>query len=320
MKAHRNVKAACTLVELMASRRTVQAGYTLVELLTSMAILGVMLGVLFSVFDNVQKAWLQGENRVETFTQARAALDYMSRELAEAMVNTNSLQFFGTNTAVAFIVPSDDQLGGTVDLAEIVYRLSQPSAHAQITPQYFGDPFTNTVPPYSLMRRYTPYSETQVNCRNYGLGTPCAGIPWDFYSNLIPDNWMETAPKNRVSTLAENIVSLNFTFVSTNGTQYPFWNSTYQLGVWGNELPNNGIPRDSMTVNGLHGIGCAYFMTNHAPAHVIITLQAIDSRTAARLSAIAPGGVTNSANINSFTNTLNQAIQVFTTSVAIPNQ
>jgi prepilin-type N-terminal cleavage/methylation domain-containing protein len=96
-------------------------GYTLVELLTSMAILGVMLGVLFSVFDNVQKAWLQGENRVETFTQARAILDLMSRELSQAIA-ANGITFHGETNRVFFVAPVANNPSDQADLCQVGYE------------------------------------------------------------------------------------------------------------------------------------------------------------------------------------------------------
>lgn len=106
---------------LLTSRRVSRAGYTLVELLTSMAILGVMLGVLFSVFDNVQKAWLQGENRVETFTQARAILDLMSRELSQAIA-TNGIAFHGETNRVFFAAPVSSNPSDQADLSMVGYE------------------------------------------------------------------------------------------------------------------------------------------------------------------------------------------------------
>jgi hypothetical protein len=51
----------------------------------------------------------------------------------------------------------------------------------------------------------------------------------------------------------------------------------------------------------------------------IITLEAVDSRTATRLQALtSSNGAVN--NLGAFTNMLNQAVQTFTTFVAIPNQ
>jgi prepilin-type N-terminal cleavage/methylation domain-containing protein len=311
----------------MKHRENTKAAFTLIEMMASVAILGMMMFLLFAAFNQTSKAWLQGESRVETFSSARAALDYMSRELAQAMVNTNALQFFGTNTAVAFIAPAGDNYGARVDMAEVVYRLSQPSA-ANVSQPPTADPggfFTNSIAPYRLVRRFTPYSDIppSLACYDYGQMQPtCSGSgnPWDFYSY---NNWMETSAYTNTAVLAENIVSLNFTFVTTNGIQYPFWNSTTESLIWNHELPNNGIPYNTMDVYGNIGSGCALHMTNHAPAGVVITIGAVDSRTAIRLQAIAQGITppgTNASNVGPFTNTLNQAVQFFTTFVAIPNQ
>jgi prepilin-type N-terminal cleavage/methylation domain-containing protein len=299
--------------------RHTKAAFTLIELMASMAILGVMTFLLFSAFDQTSKAWLQGESRVETYSSARAALDYMSRELAQAVVNTNAFQFFGTSNAVAFIVSSSDNLTDAVDVAEIVYRLNQISASAANTnAAYPGDPFTNNAPPYKLMRRSSVYSIAPNECWDYGQNQSCS-FAWDFYSN--PLNWMETSQSNRVGVLAENIMSLTFQYVSANDLQNPYnqWNSTNVVNVWKYELPNNGLPNNILDIN-----GDALSYTNmiyHAPAGVYITIGAIDSRTAARLQAIAPNG-TNVPNVNigAYTNTLNQAERFFTTFVEIPNQ
>ncbi len=210
--------------------------------------------------------------------------------------------------------------GETVDVAEVVYRLSQPPAAnpGAIDPGGF---FTNAVPPYRLIRRYTPYSETQADCWNYGLGNnTCPSIPWDFY--LGNANWMETAPTNRTGVLAENIMSLTFTYVSAvTNFQYNYWNSTNVLNIWSHELGPNVLPYNNPDINNDPNSNGALYMTNHAPAGVYITIGAIDSHTAIRLQAIAPNG-TNVPNVNigAYTNTLNQAEKFFTTFVEIPNQ
>ncbi len=311
----------------MKPSRNTNAGFTLVELMASITILGVMTFLLFSAFDQTSKAWLQGESRVETFSSARVALDYMSRELAQAMVNSNNLQFFGTTNAVAFIAPSDDRAGDPVDLAEVVYRLNQIPASAVATNApflYLSDPFTNNAPPYKLIRRSSVYSTVQLgDCWDYGKNSPCSAA-WDFYYPNPPPadrNWMETSQTNRVGTLAENIMSLTFTYVSTNGLQYDYWNSTNVWNIWNNELGLNVLPYNSPDISTNPGSFGAQYMTNHAPAGVYITIGAIDSRTATRLQAIAPNG-TNVPNVNigAYTNTLNQAERFFTTFVEIPSQ
>jgi len=107
-------------------------GFTLLELLTSMAILGVMIALLFEVFGQATRAWLQGENRVETFTQGRAILDFMSRDLSQAIANSN-VTFMGTETNVAFITAAANDSSG-VDLEEVIYFRSGTSLVRQAIP------------------------------------------------------------------------------------------------------------------------------------------------------------------------------------------
>ena len=300
----------------MKPSRNTNAGFTLVELMASITILAVMTFLLFSAFDQTSKAWLQGESRVETFTNARAALDYMSRELAQAMVNSNNFQFFGTTNAVAFIAPSDDRAGDPVDVAEVVYRLNQIPASTVITnAAYPGDPFTNNAPPYKLIRRSSVYSTTANDCWDYGRNTPCVGAnaAWDFYYPNTP-NWMQTSQTNRVGVLAENIMSLTFTYVSTNGFQYNYWNSTNVPNIWNNELGPNILPYNNMDIDNYPPSAGALYMTNRAPAGVYITIGAIDSRTATKLASL---GTTTGSAWNTITN---QAMKFFTTFVEIPNQ
>ncbi|MGD0059349.1 MAG: prepilin-type N-terminal cleavage/methylation domain-containing protein [Verrucomicrobiia bacterium] len=296
-----------------------KAAFTLIELLASMTILGVMTFLLFSAFDQTSKAWLQGESRVETYSSARAALDYMSRELAQAMVNSNSFQFFGTTNSVAFIAPSDDRAGDPVDMAEVVYRLSQPPPLVlNPSPLYPSNPFTNTAPPYKLIRRSSVYSTVANNdCWDFGKDTPCSGglnAAWDFYYPTPPPatrNWMETSQTNRVGVLAENIMSLTFQYVSAvTNFQFSYWNSTNVANIWNNELPNGGIP---YRVN-LNGTDDPLYMTNHAPAGVIIQIGVVDNRTAIKLANL---GTTSGPIWNT---TTNQGTKFFTTFVEIPNQ
>jgi type II secretory pathway pseudopilin PulG len=105
-------------------RPTNTIGFTLIELVTSMAILGLMMIVLFSVFDQVNKAWLQGENRVETFTDARAVLDLMSRELSQAIA-TNNIMFYGGSNSVSFVAPVNSNPQNLSDLCGVGYDFEQ---------------------------------------------------------------------------------------------------------------------------------------------------------------------------------------------------
>src|ERR1017187_5655727 len=105
----------------MKSPRNTEGGFTLLELLAAMAILAVMVAMLFAAFSQASRAWLMAENRVETFTQARSALDLLSRELSQAIATTN-ISFLGSTTNVAFIAPISSDPGDLVDLEEVVYQ------------------------------------------------------------------------------------------------------------------------------------------------------------------------------------------------------
>jgi hypothetical protein len=248
-----------------------------------MAILGVMVVMLFAAFDQASRSWLQAENRVETYTQARAALDYMTRELSQAMVNSN-LQFLATTNALAFIAPVNTGTNA-VDLMEVVYVLSNSS------------PFT-----YSLVRRASAYGSSA--CMNYGTKPPssCGGSPWDFYSTTPNPNWPETSDPNRTTDLADNITSLQFTLYDTNGNAFVYWNSTPNpTGTsWGHENP--GLPSGIVSPTML--------MTNRAPGGVEIQIYAIDARATNRLQS--------GMSIGAATNIINQAQQSFSTFVSIP--
>ncbi|HTS19673.1 MAG TPA: prepilin-type N-terminal cleavage/methylation domain-containing protein [Verrucomicrobiae bacterium] len=98
-----------------------RAGFTLIEMLTSIAILGVMFAMLYSVFEQVNRAWLLGENRVETFTTTRAALDLMSRELSQAIA-TNGIVFHGDTNNVFFVAPVSVNSADQADLCQVGYE------------------------------------------------------------------------------------------------------------------------------------------------------------------------------------------------------
>ncbi len=312
----RVLRFGCRKPDIAAARAaSASLGFTLLELLVAMAILGLMVAMLFAAFGQASRGWLQAENRVETFTQARAALDYMSKELSQAMASTN-VPFLATTNSLAFVAPVSTDPADGADIEEVVYRLSSNDAFTSPDPSGF---FVDLNPPFKLIRRVSPYIFT--TCQNYYLnGSPCSPLdPWDFYGSV---NWPETSDSTRTAIVAENILSLEFTLFSTNGVPYPYWNSTENRGSppgavnsyppWQNELPP-GIGYNNMDVNGGPGSGCALHMTNRAPAAVQIVIGAVDSRAAARLKAVPFGSA-------AWKSIAKQATQYFTTYVSIPNR
>lgn len=300
------------------------SGFTLIELLTSLAILAILSSLLFAAFSQASKAWLLGESRVETFTQARAALDFMSRELSQAIVNP-SVSFLGTNYAVAFVAPVANGPGDDVDIEEVVYRLSDSSAFTGA-----GDPsqvFVDSRPPMRLVRRISanrsinPVSTPPAYCQQYygpGLALPLADA-WNFYFDLY--NWPETSDPTRTAVLADRILSLQFTFIATNGFEYLYWNSIKNANAraWRNEInplagPRSGIGYDEpawRTPFAVIGSNGAEFMSNRPPAIVTISIEVVDARTIARLNSVPYPSTT-------WQNIRRESSRFFTTSVSIP--
>ena len=60
------------------------AAFTLVELLISVALVALLSAMLFSILDATSKLWQNNEARVDSYREARAALNFIARELSSA--------------------------------------------------------------------------------------------------------------------------------------------------------------------------------------------------------------------------------------------
>jgi len=173
-----------------------------------MAILGVMMVVLFSVFDEINKAWLQGENRVETFTQARAVLDLMSRELSQAIAT--NIAFYGDAKHVYFVAPVNTGPTNMADLCEVGYEFEQV------------DPHNSKNLTLKLTRRLI--APTPQNCVNFPTSpwNPYAATPWwnSFFNGVTvqPINLLTESS----TALASNCVfDFYFEYYDQNGALLP---------------------------------------------------------------------------------------------------
>jgi prepilin-type N-terminal cleavage/methylation domain-containing protein len=213
------------------------AGFTLIELLASMAILGLIVIMLFGVFQQTSKAWLGGEKHVEIFAETRAVLDLMSRELSQAVAN-QKITFHGDLHEVYFVAPLDtDPLNNHADLCEVGYKYIQGAA-----PNY----------KWRIIRRIT--EPTTANIAPTGF--------WDFYPN--PATWWDdnanlarSFDANQDATLADGSV-LNF--------ELDYRDATGALLA---------VPYDSQA----HG--------DRLPAAIMISMDIVDSRTAAKLRLVS---------------------------------
>jgi type II secretory pathway pseudopilin PulG len=65
-------------------------GFTIAELLIAIVVTLILVGILFRVFAAAASQWQTADQRIDTFRDARAALQIISRDLSRADVNGNS--------------------------------------------------------------------------------------------------------------------------------------------------------------------------------------------------------------------------------------
>jgi prepilin-type N-terminal cleavage/methylation domain-containing protein len=237
--------------------RESRAAFTLTEILVSMAILGLIMVVLFGIFEQVNKAWLTSESRVETFTQARAILDLMSRELSQA-VATQKITFRGEANKVYFIAPVNTNPANQADLCEVGYEFESTDLPGK--------------PTLKITRRLTQPTPLNIGAGGY----------WDFYAN--PAAWwaVTSFDPSTEAVLATNcILNLQFQYLKKDGTLFP---TPYQ----------------------------SQFHLNSLPYAIAIYVDAVDSRTAARLRLVPNVGT-------AWQPITNSTLRSFSTIVYLPN-
>ena len=85
-------------------RRTggLPAAFTLIEVLVAMTVLSVMVLMVANIFQSSSAAWNIGTQKADMNTAARAALDFMARELACAVAGPIETVAVGANSALKF--------------------------------------------------------------------------------------------------------------------------------------------------------------------------------------------------------------------------
>jgi len=83
MRAEKN-----TAEELGTKMKIYHTGFTLIEILVSMSVLMVIVIMVTNMFRNASEAWDTGTQRAEMNTSARAAVEYIARELSCAMAGS----------------------------------------------------------------------------------------------------------------------------------------------------------------------------------------------------------------------------------------
>ena len=70
------------------TRKPSRSGFSLLELITSISILAIILLVVFNITNETSKTWKRSTAKIEQFQSARRAFESISRNLAQATLNT----------------------------------------------------------------------------------------------------------------------------------------------------------------------------------------------------------------------------------------
>lgn len=178
------------------------AAFTLVEILVAVAILAVLVVLLASLLGGVSRAWVSGEQQVETFQDGRAILNLMSRELAQAVISPRLQMAQDVN------LPSN--ASERVGASNLFWQanLNSTTAGNLCEVGYFLD--SN----FRLMRFFVPPTDA-TNYQIFSSAPSDIAAPWT--------GVVGTATLN--TTVSSNVIALWIRCFDANGDPIP-WSST----------------------------------------------------------------------------------------------
>ncbi len=170
------------------------AAFTILEILVAVAVLGMLLVLLLNIVQSAATLWRNSENRMETYREARAAMQVISRDLNNLLPSTNTTHFIFSTNQLAFLalMPRDSQLDTSLgDVCTVGYLF----AYDNKSPVAADDGRQS----YNLYRYFVESNDTFTNLSQG--------------SDLFPDFDPST---NRSEILARNIASFKVNYFTTN--------------------------------------------------------------------------------------------------------
>lgn len=98
----------------------------MLELLVAMAVFSLLIVMLMGMVDSGTKLWRDNENRVDSYREARAAINMMSRDLRNTLPATNS-GYFLINTNAFTKIPGSEVQRDTNSAGAVFFLSVQPS-------------------------------------------------------------------------------------------------------------------------------------------------------------------------------------------------
>lgn len=243
-----------------------------------MAVLAVMMAFMFTLVANSLRVWESGVRQIEAVQAARIGLDRIADELLFSMSQSADVLRDGGSTITNIIpftavVPSGSTAAPVpADNASIV---SMPPMSAQL---YAVSPVMDP------LAAHGPFTEVGYYCSYNRDTNPYAGMSPRSYYLMWHRPTGQQEPKHDV--YFRGSVSTNWFAGSDNGAgiggnRWPLVDNCYNMRL---QFASNSAAGLQFTNN--------WPATNSLPAGVLVTLSVFDSKTAARLRQLRPGGLT----------------------------
>jgi prepilin-type N-terminal cleavage/methylation domain-containing protein len=253
-------------VRVLGKNRSPAPGFTLAEILIAVAVLTVLVLLLTSLASGVNKAWVIGEQRVQSFQDGRAILDLMSRELSQAVISP-SLQLV-TNPSLSGTAGNANELQYSDSIFWQAPGQSTTSGNISEIGYYLTSSFR-------MQRFYVPPTDSS----NYKI---FAAAPSDTTA-LWATDYVGNSALN--SPLSDGVLGFWVRCLDSNGESIPWVPS-------GAPIHFNSAARFQPAVPSQSG-SFKYTSTSTVQAHLLptsveLTIITLDSKTLQRVRSTIP--------------------------------
>ena len=273
--------------------------FTLIEVLVSITIMVLVVILFASVLGGVNRAWLRGEQQVETYQNGRAILELIVRELAQAQISSR-LQFIDSpnispicpnQAACSSLFWQGPLLSSTNgNMCEVGYYLTRQ------------DPTPSSVGIYELNRFFIgPAAGPTYLISNLSYAPTSTGAPW--LTSLTLSQFAAAS-----TVVSDGVLAFWVRCIDQNGYAIPWMTSTVKFNSAG-----YFEPAQPGTVPATNQVGVYPPWTsntteqaNQLPAAVEITIVTVDSKTLARKPVIPNLASYQPANENDIQNQVNR--------------
>jgi|GEM_PF-1788807 len=272
-----------------------RAAFTLVEMMVALAVTGVLTVMMLQMFSDSSTIWKTEDDRLDTFREARAALQIMARDFTSAMPLPNATAVGITENFPALALRDLQKRsvaglskeyytsaymltatpnGGLGDLCAVGYRLEwEPSIDPQDSAAAGGSATPSPPPPrtaFALLRQMSQSNTTFARLRETLPLTPAG--------TFFGDNTFKTLySKDKPTTPSGTNVPLPKPVTEKIGTY--IWDLQFSVST---EPPTTPIP--SATPSSTPAPGKNGFYGTKLPAWVEIRFKALGSTATRKLN------------------------------------